>query len=322
MITIFVKVIVIFAFVLIGYIAAKRKWLPMDSTKHLSSLVVNVASPALIFVTMARQGQSGDTGTFALGYMGLGIAGMTLGFIVSVIFLKVAKIDRADQRGVFRNFFIFTNAGFMGFPIAYSIFGEGGLLVIVLGNIPQLIAVYTLAIALVKTGDHRDPDDGVAASLKRFAKSIWTMPVMSIVVSVIVYFARIPMPTLLLDIADQVGSILTPIAMMIIGIQLSESRVKEWITNSRITIMCLLRLAVIPFIMYLLLIPLHLAPLTHAVIVFEFMLPCAAVPVALAEQYGSDAKICAEGTFLSTLLSMVTVPVGCIILRALLGVGG
>ncbi|MDR1271614.1 MAG: AEC family transporter, partial [Clostridiales Family XIII bacterium] len=319
MVTIFIKVLIVFAFVLIGYVAAKRNWLPADSVKYLSSLVVNIASPALIFATLVKQAQSGVPGTFTFACMGFGAMGLTLGFLVSLVYLKTAKIDRPDQRGVFKNFFIFTNAGFMGYPIAFAIFGENGLLIIVLANMPQLIGMYTLAIAMVKKRDPKE-SKGAYDSLKRFAKSVWTMPVMSIIVCLAVYFTRIPIPETVLSIAEQVGSILTPVAMMIIGIQLSNSRVKEWLANRKVVGMCILRLMLIPAAMYFILIPFHPTPLMHAVIVFEFMLPCAAVPVALAEQYDGDGKIAAEGTFLSTLLSMATVPVGCLILQSLLGV--
>jgi predicted permease len=124
-----------------------------------------------------------------------------------------------------------------------------------------------------------------------------------------------------MDVLDAVGSMMAPLAMMVIGLQLTSSKPRAVMTNHKLIIMCAIRLLVIPGLLFFMLLPFYhyrlITGIEIGIVTLSAMLPCATVSAVLAEEYGRNARLAAEGIFLSTLFSMLTIPVGGIFLSML-----
>ena len=300
------KIIGIFAIMLIGFGAGKIGWLPLDSSKYLSKIVINIAAPCVVISSISGQHFSSDQlhtlGIIAVLYFGQYLF-QNLVALLTGHFLKVGR----DQRGVFRNFYLFTNNGFMGFPVTLAIFGKVGLFYMVIVNILMPFFMYTQGIWNVK----KDAAEisGEAARGRNPLLEFINIPILASLIGVLIYFLSIPIHPAIKNVLDIVGAMMTPLSMMVIGIQLTESSPRRLILNSKLLVSGILRVLVMPALFVGAVIMLPIKPLIIGVLTLNIMLPSAAMPVALAEQYGADATFAAEGNFLSTLFAVATIPI-------------
>lgn len=300
------KVTAVFIMVLIGYGANKIGWLPIESSKYLSKIVINIAAPCVVIYSMSEQVLNQKAISIMFIVFGLAFAMYMLSWFLSMLIVKLLKIE-PDDRGVYKNFLIFTNNAFMGFPVAYALFGSEGMFVMVLANVMMPIFLYTLGVHnLHKPGELQGSKLEV---FKQRASKMINPPVISTLIGLVIFLLQIPIPTVIGDVLDAVGSMMAPLCMIVIGLQLTESSPAKVMTNHKLIIVSLFRLLIIPTLMFTPLYLLNVEPLVICIMTLNAMLPCSAVCVALAEEYKNDVKLAAEGTFLTTLFSVATIPV-------------
>jgi predicted permease len=103
--------------------------------------------------------------------------------------------------------------------------------------------------------------------------------------------------------------------MIIIGIQLAESRVREVLNNRHIYETIVLRLAVIPAALFAIFMWLPVNPFVLCIVIFAMSMPTAAVTPVLSEIHGVNAKLAAQAVFITTMISMLTIPAVAILLH-------
>jgi predicted permease len=311
---VFSRVAGVFIMVLIGFVANRLGWLPSESGKYLSKIVVNIAAPCAVLHSMSAQKMSVGAGDLVLKILAVSFGAFFLSCLCSLAVGALLRV-RKEDRGVYRSFVIFSNNGFMGFPVVLAVFGATGLFYIALSNMAAVILQYTLCVAMIKK-------DAAAIlkskpqreSLKDRLKSVFDVPLDAALISLAVFLLQIPVHEGLQEVLSSVGAMMAPLSMMIIGIQLAQSNFRDVALNPRLIVISVLRLAVMPCLIFLALTPFAIDPLIRCVIVLSFAMPCAALPVVFAQEYGANAKLAAEGAFLSTMFSMVSLPIGCILL--------
>jgi predicted permease len=311
---VFSRVAGVFAMVLIGFIANKAGWLPSESGKYLSKIVVNIAAPCAVLHSMCTQRMSVGAVEFVLEIIALSFGIYILEWLVSLPAVALLSANKAD-RGVYRSFVLFSNNGFMGFPVVLAVFGTTGLFYIVVSNMAAIVLNYTLCVAMIKKDaaaiSHSEP---VKETLKGRLKSVFDIPLDAALVSLALFLFQVPVPEGLLDIFSSVGSMMAPLSMIIIGIQLAQSSLRDIALNPRLIAVAALRLVIMPFLIYFALELLDIDSLVRCVLILSFAMPGAALPVVFAQEYGANAKLAAEGAFLSTMFSMASLPVACILL--------
>ena len=306
MIIVLGKVIGIFIMVLIGYGANKIGWLPVQSSKYLSKIVINIAAPCVVIHSMSQQELSIDSVKTMLIVLGCIFVSYIFSWAFSIFICWLMKVPE-DDKGIYKNFLIFTNNAFMGFPVALALFGSEGMFLMVVANLLMPVFMYTLGSANLNPQKHKSISKFKV--FKQQIKEVINAPVIATFAGLTIFLLQIPLPVLLTDVLSSVGAMMAPLCMIIIGIQLTESKPSQVILNKRLIFMCFLRLIFLPAVFFLATNFLPINRLIVCIVTLTILLPCAAVPVALTEEYGRNVKLAAEGTFLSTLLSMLTIPV-------------
>ena len=311
---VFSRVAGVFAMVLLGFVANRVGWLPSECGKYLSKIVVNIAAPCAVLHSMSAQGMTDGALFLVAEIIAVSFAMFLLSFLCALLVVALLRV-RKDDRGVYRSFVIFSNNGFMGFPVVLAVFGATGLFYIILSNMAAILLQYTLCIALIKR-DAAAHSRSVPQkeSLKNRLKAVFDVPLDTALISLAIFLLRIPVPEGLQDIFSSVGAMMAPLSMIIIGIQLAQSNLRDAMLNPRLIAISAVRLAIMPFLIFFALEFMNIDSLVRCVIVLSFAMPCAALPVVFAQEYGANAKLAAEGTFLSTLFSMASLPIACILL--------
>jgi predicted permease len=310
---VFSRVAGVFAMVLLGFIASRVGWLPGESGKYLSKIVVNIAAPCAVLHSMSTQKMQSGALFLVLEIIAVAFAMYFLSCLCALPVCALLRVPKED-RGVYRSFVIFSNNGFMGFPIVLSVFGATGLFYIILANMAVILLQYTLCIAMIKKDAAVRSQLPQKESLKNRLKAVFDVPLDAALLSLAIFLLRIPVHEGLQGIFSSVGAMMAPLSMIIIGIQLAQSNVRDALLNPRLIAVAAVRLVLMPFLVFFALKLVNLDALVRCVIVLSFAMPCAALPVVFAQEYGANAKLAAEGAFLSTMFSMGSLPIACILL--------
>jgi predicted permease len=223
----FTKIFGVFSISALGYAANKLKWLPAESTKYLSTLLMNISFPCFVLYTMSKQELSGETIASALQSFGLMLLALAIVSLLSVALVRLMKAPAAD-RGVYRVLLTLTNNGFMGYPLSYAVFGSDGLFLMIIANFSFTFYTYSVGIVLLVAGKDEK------LSWRTAAKAMLSIPSVSCLAGLLIFGLRIQLPELLLEFLDSVGAIMVPLSMIFIGIQLAESKGREILKNQYI----------------------------------------------------------------------------------------
>ena len=300
------KILSMFLIIFIGAFAYKINWLPQESEKHLTTLMINISCPCLVFYSMQAQERTEVMAGKAVQSALFMAAVLIACCFLSVFIVKLLRAPRED-RGIYRMMIVFTNCGFMGYPLAEAVFGDEGLFLEIIANMIFNIVIFSAGALLLIY------DQKTTGTMKDTLKKIFSIPLVSCIIGLFIFFLDIKFPPLLADTCELLGDMTAPLAMLLVGVQLCQSRVGRIVKNVRLLIITVIRLVVVPVGLFLGLmwVPkvLPVDPLVFCVVVFAMTMPAAAYIAVLATRYNSNKILAAEGIFLTTMFSLFTIPV-------------
>ncbi|MEZ7617105.1 AEC family transporter [Streptococcus sp. 27098_8_73] len=306
------SIIPIIAIIVLGYILQVRGWFGDDFGPNLSRLIMNVALPASIFVSVMKYLTLDKLISLSGGLLYTFVA-FILGYIVAYIAVMLFKI-RPGRRGTMINTFVNANTIFIGLPLNVALFGDQALPYFLIYYITNTISTWTLGVYLMTS----DSKSGQSKKTTKFDwKKLLPAPLVGFLVALLVLILRIPIPDFATNTLTYVGNIVTPLSLIYIGIVLAKAGLNT-IAFDKDTIVTLVgRFILAPLIMLLVL--KFFAPNMAAVEFKTFMIqsatPALAVLPILANQGKGDVEFSTNVVTLSTVLFIVVIP----ILQTLLG---
>jgi hypothetical protein len=296
------QVAILFLLMGVGFLLAKLDKLSESTTSQLSFLLLYVISPCLVVESM----QVDLTQSLLIN---LGKA--TLAFIASyVIFILIARplfpSRDKDTRPVLQFGVIFANTGFMGFPLIAAVVGQEAL----------IYAVASVAVFTIIQWSYGQALLGGKVSVRSILINPGTL---SILLGLVLLFSGLRLPGPVNSVVSYLADMNTPLAMVVIGAQMARANIKETFRRYRLFQASLVRLVILPAIVALVLLPFHLEPMLYCSAVLLSAAPTAGATSIFANQLGRNTAAAAQLVTLSTLLSMVTLPVFAILSRVLTG---
>ena len=324
---IFSKVLSIFLIIGVGFLANRKGILPNSSNQFLVDLLILITSPCMILTSIAGKELTDNTllltvQAFAcavLYFLLLSLAGYTL-------FGKILRFSPHDDIPVYVMIFASMNCGFMGFPLTLSLFGDDILYIMVIINIAHTFYLYPFGELQLKLycGDGSDSDDRSERSARsrglrslRNAASAAANPcTLAAVAGLVLLIAGIHLPEFLFSSMEMIGDATVPLSMLLVGMQLGNSNFRRLFQNRRLLLTAGLRMFVLPVIMFLIINPLPLATDLKVALIFAscFASGVGIVPVISMEH--KNALLASEGVALTTLFSMVVIPLSSMFLMS------
>lgn len=296
------KMCMLFVIMMTGYIANKLGVLDDNGNKKYSSLVVNITAPALI---LASASDSNLSGSKSEAVFVLAVAtGMYAFLILASLLVRFLFRITKGKEGVYQFMTVFGNNAFMGIPVVEAVFGN--VFYAALFNLPNNILIYSFGGYLL--GKHKK--EGQTKKTAAFSwKNVCNPGVISAVTALIMFLAGFKFPTPVTDTLNCVGAITTPLSMIVIGSSLANLSIKDTFANVRVYAFSLYKLVILPVIIWLIGRCFISSFMVLGVLVIISAMPCAAVTVMLCNEYGNDAKLAARYVFVSTVMSVVTIPI-------------
>lgn len=301
---VFAQMVVLFIILLLGYIGGKTKILTPKDNKPLSTMVNCITNPCGVLYSalcVERAMANGEVlkliVLFVVMYFGL--------ILLGELTTKVLKVQ-LDQQGQYSFMMVFSNVGYMGIPVIRVIFGEEATICVTVCIMVFYLFIYTYGVRKICSEPGQKGID--------WGKAICPMTV-SALLAIIGYLAGIRVDGVLKDALKTVSNITTPCAMIIIGCALSTVPLKSVFTNWRLYVVALLKLLVIPLAVYGLLYPIMGGSVMLGVVVIIMAMPIATIITMLSAQYDKDQTLAASSVFITTLLSVVTIPLLAAVLK-------
>ena len=295
----FVVMMTLFALVIVGFVAGKLGYLGGDFDRQLSRLVINITCPALI-LSSAMTGQLPDR-RYILPLLAISV--ITYVVLTAVAFLLPRYLTRQQQdEGVVGFALMFGNVGFMGYPVVASIFGHEAVFYAAVLNVVNTFAVFTIGTVLV-TGSSE-----VEGS--RFQKKVlYSTPMLAAYLTMAIVALEIDnIPAFVSQPLTMLGNITVPAALLIIGSSMSQLSLRTMLGNRTVYLTTLFRLVILPVAVYYLTSLLGFSDFVVNINTLVIAMPVATYGTILCLKYGRDTTVITEVTFITTLLSMLTIP--------------
>ena len=292
----FKQMLILFLMMILGYIMAKKGIVDKQASKSMSWIIVNIANPALII--------SGSQGNSIGGNELLIILALAFGmFFVLIAFaefiIPLFKLQKADE-GIYKALLVFSNMGFMGFPIISALCGNRGLLYAAVFLLPFNILIYTYGIFGMSQQKIR-----LANKLKRLIN----VGLVSGIISLILAIGNISLPEIACQIIDMLSNLTAPLSMMVIGASFMELSFKDLFYDMKMMILVVVKLVLIPLIGTFIIKLIVDNLLLQKVCFILLAVPSGSMVAMLAQQYDSNYLTASKGVAITTLFSVITMPV-------------
>lgn len=297
----FNQLIKLFIVMCIGYTAYKLHYFDDRTNKQLNKFIVNITLPLTIISSVLEMTNrpAGSTIGFVFLISVLLYAALP---IVSIFIVKIMRFPKSEQ-GLYMFMLIFSNVGFMGFPILQTVFGENGSTAVFYGAILNIIfnlSAFTYGIIIIGYGSTLE------ASIS--LKSLLTPGISCSILSIIIYALDIHFPDPIEGSIEMMGSLTSPMAMLLIGSTLASMPLKEIFDDRRVYVFTFVKLIITPLILYPFLKHFIKDELIFGVILIEILMPVANTSLIFATEYDLDTKLSSKTIFITTALSLITIP--------------
>ncbi len=289
------EMLVILFAIAAGYGANRLGYLGGETDQKLSKLILNITMPAMI-VAAVITGEELPEISVILSILEVGVAFYVLEF---AFVLTVPKLlpGTAGQKGVYRYTLAFPNVGFIGYPVAVALYGEGALFYAAILALPFNLLSYSLGPLML-------------AGAGRFRwRQLLSPCIVASVLGLVLALTRLRPPAMVGEMLDFVGSITVPLSLLVVGSLLAHMSPGKVLRSPKLWVLSVLRLLVMPALLCLVLRGMHIEAMVLGIAVSQMGMPVAVNGTLLSMEYGGDTEAMAQVTFLTTLGAIVTIPV-------------
>ncbi len=298
-----------------GFAAGRKKFLPEDSHKYISALILKITMPFLIFTTMGNYSFTGETLKNGLFIFLLGAAFILFGGLIALGPCKLMKIrDKALNIYVAQS--MFGNVIFMAYPLLKAMYGDEGIVYAIFFNIANDAILWTLGVYLFNRHNSKNWRDNLS-HLVNPNTIAFLGGILMIVLKGVFQIEKTAAYERVWDVLytafNGLGHTTIYLSMVFIGLILSNVRITgmtEILSKSKYLVYSAFKLLIVPVlaILFFRFTGNFFDVFVKRIVVLQLAMPSSTIVSALALQYDSDYNAATEGIFISTLLSIFTLP--------------
>lgn len=300
---IFINVLILFMLLFLGFIMGTKKIVAHSSINDITNILIDVSIPCTIVVSLIRpfsQRLIGDTIKVCLCILIFHLVMTGISYGMS----KILKVDKLKQ-GSWIFALVFSNNAFIGYPLMYALYGNDGLFLMAMGNIVQNILIFSIGVKMTNLNYGKDEH-------VRLRNIIITKQNIAVVIGLIIFFTQIAIPKPIVTLITYVSNLTVPLSMIVVGLSLSRYDVRNMFTDGEVYRLTAIRMVIIPIIMLLAYKGLGInanKDLPLAILYFTAVLPAPAFTTIMAERYNTSIEFSSKCVFITTIISIITVPV-------------
>lgn len=306
LVSIFSQLSLLFVIIVLGYVATKLHVLDHDSNRHFSNLVICVTNPCTVLYSVLA-GEHVLTNWEVLQLTGFSV-GVFLFMILLATFLpKILRVTTSDA-GLYRFMMVFSNVGFIGFPVVKSVFGSSAVFYAAIFNLIFQLVLYTYGVRQIST----DP-----AERRVGWRMIFKPIIFASVLAYIFYLVDFQAPAFVVSALGLIDQLTSPLSMLVIGCALAAVPAKEVFCNWRLYPFIAIKQFLVPVLCFFLLRLVISNELILGMLTIMILMPVANMAAMFCAKYDGNQSLAASTIFLSTLFALPGIP---LMMRLLFGV--
>lgn len=299
------QLIQLFIIICLGFAAYKVHIFNDKSTKALNRFILDITLPLMMIdsvLSMKQRPAASEVVSLFSATFIFYLVMPALAFIIVKIMVKTIKI-RPSRQGAYMFMLIFSNVGFMGMPILQAACGDQGDTAVFYAAVMNIffnLGAFTYGVIMIGYGDN---------TKNRFQlKSLLSPGIIGAVLAIVIYLFQIPFPATIESVIGTVGELTSPLAMILVGATLASIRFAEVFNEWRIYVFAIIKQFILPILLYPVFRLFLGDSLLFNVLFIEFLMPIANTALMLSGEYGGDTKFISKAIFISTALSLITMP--------------
>ena len=287
------QVLILFALMAVGFVLGKAKLMDDRGSLAMTNLVMYAVSPAMMVVAFQREKDTADLHNFLVCLL-LAVAVHA----VSILLACAALRGKDGTCGVLRFGAVFSNCGFMGYPLMTALLGSIGVFYGSAYVVVFTVLTWTMGVYMI-THD----------TSKLRLKSILLNPgVLSVAAAMVLYLLSVSLPEIVMTPLTYLANMNTPLPTIVVGYQLSHANFSTAFSDRRSWLALALRLAVVPLVTIGLCWVFRVDSAVALVTVIAASTPPAALLSMFAQKFGGDTKLASSVVSVFTALSVLTIP--------------
>lgn len=295
----FNQVTILFLIMCVGIYGRKKKILNEEINKGLTQILLRITLPFMIITsfnyTYSKEMSLNMKKTFLYSLF----IHFILIFIGNILYLKIEK----DKRDILKFVTVFSNCGFMGFPILEGIYGNVGMLYGSIFNIPFYVLIWSYGLMLFSQ----------KKDLQALKRIFYNPGIVSVAIGLFTFSIKIPL--IIENTMKLIGNMTTPISMIIIGFMISGIKIKEIFKEASIYYASFIRLILAPALTFFIFQLLKTDVIITNVAVIIQAMPVAVVCAVFAKDNNKRPEFASQAVFITTLLSIITIPIVLLFLK-------
>ena len=289
------QVIILTLMMIIGVILRKTRVITNEVNKCFSRLLMNLTMPFMIIYSFNIK--------FSMDMLKNAILVTIYSFLIHLILIILSKVlyfkFPESKKNIMKYATVFSNCGFVGYPVLQGLYGKMGVFYTSIYSIPFNIFMWSYGVMLF-TGKK---------DLKSIKKNIINAPMISIFLGIIMFVFSIKLPAPILSTLGSIGNMTTPLSMFIIGAMLADVKFTEIFKGFDIYYVNFIKLIASPLISYAFLKLIGAPKQLINMCVILVAMPTATLIGVFAERYNGNKKDASKCAFLTTILSLITIPI-------------
>lgn len=295
---VFSRIGIIFIILLVGTLARWRKYLTKETQDGLCRIAIEVTLPFLYFYTLS----TGLSRQLFFSILTLPLFAILLTFVSFFLSWLVSfrlKLS-PEQRRTFMFLITFPNYGFLAIPLVFALFGQEGLVRVFMFNLGITFLYWTLGVALLT---------GPKTKGRMVFKNLANSATLALILGLVVGITSFKLPQFMLEASKIIGNAAIPLALIVVGSMLIQTDTKRSIPFKAIATLVFCRLILMPGLAILFINMFDGLPkMLGVIIVLQAAMPSASTTPILTRRFGGDSQLAVKGVFVTTLFSIITVP--------------
>lgn len=285
---------VLFIYILVGIYVKKKSIITKDNQQKFIDLILQVLMPCMIFNSFQQRI------TYDVLKKAGTVIGIAFGIAIAALLLGKVLYHRYpySKRSIMQYGTIVNNAGFAGLPLAGEIFGDVGLFYASFFLIPNRIFMWSAGISLFEKTD-----------AKTKWKNVLLNPnIIAVELGLLRGVLNVQLPYFLDYSIEKLGNTVSPISMLVIGAILADVNIKT-IFDKSVFFVAGVRLLLLPLLTIGIVSIFHFDEIISGIALVLTAMPVGTTTALLAAKYNADVDFASKCVFVTTMLSLITVPI-------------
>nr|WP_300151383.1 AEC family transporter [Propionicimonas sp.] len=293
------QVTIMFVLIALGWVAYRVRWIGPESVKGMTNLLLFLVAPAVTIQAFQRPFDADRLRTIGIVFA-VDLAAFALTMVIARLLFSRRLVRDEGKRAALEFGTVYSNAGFLGIPLAQAVLGNDGVLYAV-----AYVAAYTIFVWTHGTALFGHDDETLATRLRR---ALLNPGILSILIALPLFLFSVHLPSPASDVLGYLASMNTPLSMVVVGVNLAAFSLRTVFSDRLVWLGTVVRNVAVPLLFIGLLGLLPIDPVARMAVLISVSTPVGAMLVMFTVRHDRDVVFATRLLCLSTLLSVLTLP--------------